>query len=439
MPVYLYTGEWQEYDHPFATKMLSYAAAGASHLVLAFHVYTEPWAEYNYTSGSVKQLYEMPEAERKDLLNKLHSVGTEVILSTGGESAGQVWVDTDPAEYAQHFCGMAAELEVDGVDFDLEYLPALFGQSLSDRFPKWNTDVIAECKKHFNGYITSAPQTPYVMPAWAGEYGYDKYGFDRLLIQYYNQGTWSNEHVKDGMFGSSSGSIPDLMKRNPDAPKDRFVVGKPLIAGDGNDSATFTDEELKAWGCEAWANLGWRGGFMFWMGHWDNPLAQMKVKLFSAPCPGEDDTPVTTSSTTTTPPTQPPTEVPTEASTTAEQTPPPTQPPTSSTTSTTPQPPTSSTTSTTPQPPTDGPTPAPTVSGDVAYDTICEGGSPSDPVNAACIARVTKDPGWVATCQANCLTLGPGGCLQKDFFTSYDGSVDSVLACVSANYPYCSY
>jgi hypothetical protein len=417
MPVYLYTGEWDENDYPFATKIMAYAAAGASHLVLAFHVYTDDWAQFNYTSGSVKQLYEMPEADRKTLMDKLHAVGTQVIISTGGQTAGSTWADVSPAEYAKHLCGMAADLGVDGVDFDLEEVLPGFGPSMTEKIPKWNTDVIAECKKYFNGYITSAPQSPYVMPSWSGQYGFDKYGYEKLFIQYYNQGEWSGEDVKDGMFGNTSGSIPDLMKRNPDAPKDRFVVGKPLLKDDGTDNAKFTDEELKAWGCEAWKNLGWRGGFMFWQGHWNNPVAQMKVTMFSKPCPGEEDDDTTTSSST-------PTPAPTAASTI------PTPEPTAASTMPTPAPTSSSSTSTTPSGGQTGAT-------DGIYDTICEGGDPSDPAIAGCIAQVKSEAWWIGACQANCLTLGPGGCLHESWCTGYDGSAESLLGCVRSQYPYC--
>lgn len=256
----------------------SAASAGYNVIILAFYLLDKP-VDIVYAWSNV-----CTEAQRKETLDYLHSKGSILLMSAGGDSIAP-YEQITGTEYGTRTAAFAKQYGFDGVDYDLEnFNPGLtYGSLNSQQIIDWLSDCTTACKNVLGdkGIISFAPQSPYFspigssIPTWAGPLG----GFvgvnakvgdkiDFYNIQFYNQG--SDMYVDyQNLFINSGTSLPFtsvLQISDAGIPLNKIVVGKPMLASDAS-TGYVNLSSLGLWFNQAKQELNWNAGLMFWQWH----------------------------------------------------------------------------------------------------------------------------------------------------------------------------
>eukprot|EP01057_Protomagalhaensia_wolfi_P000852 Protomagalhaensia_wolfi_Nauph_80__851@NODE_1492_length_1504_cov_31_524915_g1156_i0_p1_GENE_NODE_1492_length_1504_cov_31_524915_g1156_i0NODE_1492_length_1504_cov_31_524915_g1156_i0_p1_ORF_typecomplete_len439_score77_10Glyco_hydro_18/PF00704_28/3_6e09DUF4849/PF16141_5/0_017T3SS_needle_F/PF09392_10/0_19T3SS_needle_F/PF09392_10/1_8e044_1_CTD/PF05902_13/1_1_NODE_1492_length_1504_cov_31_524915_g1156_i01871416 len=233
------------------------ANAGTSHLMSSFLV---P-GQAGFTNGeadTVAVWSRLSSSDQASIVNKLHSVGSELLLVSAGGHYGTIYLNYEPNNWADIVCGHAKEKHYDGVDMDLEN----FSGAQAAQFVPWAIAATQRCYNYVS-HVTHAPQSPYFHSGWGNAYDKLVDYVDHLLVQFYNQGytahtDYQSTFVKD----ASWPTWQDLANTHPQA-KQKFVVGKYVYPGFGG-SGMFTPDQFAEAVQRAERELGYNAGIMIW-------------------------------------------------------------------------------------------------------------------------------------------------------------------------------
>ena len=180
-------------------------------------------------------------------INTVRSSGKKVLLSFGGGTVGNAdyayWSTRVPqlaailASYVQNPAvqGGGPAVQFDGIDLDFEDTGALSGigydgvQFLSDL-----TTALRALLPSGQYLITHAPQTPYLLPGFAGPGGmymkiWENVGtsIDFLNVQYYNNPQYDGGNTVTGVVQAYLA----VLEANPTLPASKNILGLPVAAG----------------------------------------------------------------------------------------------------------------------------------------------------------------------------------------------------------------
>jgi len=215
-----------------------------------------------------------------------HQKGAVVLVSAGGATESPYTLNA--TTYGQTVAQWAQTNNLDGVDFDLENLGTgfTFGAMSGDQVVAWMVAATKAARAVFpagTGYISHAPQAPYIGPVggdpqtyWAGTSGgytavYLAGGIDFLNVQFYNQGA-ADYTTYASLFTQSSSDFPGTAVQQIAGygiPLSAIVVGKPVQTSDAN-SGYVTPADLSTFFTQA-AGMGWNAGVMGWQWSSSNP------------------------------------------------------------------------------------------------------------------------------------------------------------------------
>jgi len=235
--------------------------------------------------------------KQKEIIDYAHSKNAKIMLSAGGatEHLEMMVANYQGTDYGERAAQAVLDLDLDGLDFDLELEPGNNGPFLDGSMQQF----LIECSQAARDIlgdeklISHAPQGPY-LGSWAGpSLGYtfvmtNHLGLiDFLNIQFYNQG--SDQYVDySGLFLKADGwtsetAVLEMIQNGVEA--SQIVVGKP-IGPVGFASNGYVDpNDLNSWTCQFEANHGYKiGGFMNWMYPGPNDSVIEFGKKVSAAC-----------------------------------------------------------------------------------------------------------------------------------------------------------
>ena len=125
--------------------ILGAVQGGYNVIILAFAIPT--------TSGTIQpvdavlQWSSLPESQRDNIVNQVHSAGAVLLISVGGSTWGVPTTSQEIANYQNlgvEAGKLATLLGVDGVDFDLEEFSPSFSQDVA----KWVAQISIDAKKN---------------------------------------------------------------------------------------------------------------------------------------------------------------------------------------------------------------------------------------------------------------------------------------------------
>eukprot|EP00382_Lankesteria_abbotti_P003266 CAMPEP_0113848312 /NCGR_PEP_ID=MMETSP0372-20130328/2405_1 /TAXON_ID=340204 /ORGANISM="Lankesteria abbotti" /LENGTH=303 /DNA_ID=CAMNT_0000817777 /DNA_START=99 /DNA_END=1006 /DNA_ORIENTATION=- /assembly_acc=CAM_ASM_000359 len=223
----------------------------------------------------------MDDADKQACLDYVHSKGSKLIVSSGG--ATEIPYSYDATDYGQALASAALTNGFDGVDFDMELLPAGFGDNPT--YYQWLVTATTVTRQAFidagkpEMEISHAPQAPYFGP-WAGSNkGYTQLMIDlgdvvdHYLIQYYNQqscsyDSYSSIFVTAGNCWASDTALLEIQTSLGAANSHLFnklTLGKPLNQQDAYNTGFVPMNTLQQYICKAEQEIGYTGGVMVWM------------------------------------------------------------------------------------------------------------------------------------------------------------------------------
>ena len=264
--------------------------------MLAFMLAGQLWADHRDALSIWMTI--LNESDRQEVLDYAHSKGAKILVSLGGgtdhiDTAGGAILAGKGAEYADIGVQAVLDYGLDGLDFDLELSPGNSQPFKSGAMHIFMNQALQTARQRLpKPYVIShAPMGPYAS-TWAGsDRGYIKWmlenqdNVDFISVQYYNQNdyyTYETTFKQSTMYPGSS--VKELIEAG--IHPEKVVVGKPLTANDASNGIIDVNT-LAAWGCQAYEEIGFVGGYMTWMFRNDNVAASASwAAALNAPCVG---------------------------------------------------------------------------------------------------------------------------------------------------------
>ncbi|AYV76418.1 MAG: chitinase-like protein cluster D [Terrestrivirus sp.] len=226
---------------------------------------------------------------QKQTIDYAHERGAKILVSAGGGTDETVY-EMDPATFAGLVCRWAIDNNLDGVDYDLEYIQNgfLIPGKTSDETYEWfkQLNITSRTILGPDRIISHAPQAPYLSQpghsgTWAGTLGgYVKVfndaknnggSIDYLNIQFYNQGDTYNSYQTifiDGAPNFPFSAINQVATQGPNIEILPIPLGSLVYGTYLHDGSGFHDpEQIKQFMARANNELGWNAGTMLWL--WD--------------------------------------------------------------------------------------------------------------------------------------------------------------------------
>jgi len=219
-----------------------------------------------------------PAQTRQEILDYVHSHNAKLMLSIGGatEHLESMIANNQGRSYGLSAAQAAADLNFDGVDFDLELQPGNNQPFLDGSFQTFLIDCTNAARSILgdSSLISHAPQAPY-LGQWAGPtLGYvavlEHTSIDFLNIQFYNQGpgeytTYENLMINEGEDSWLAGSAVKEMI-DSGVPVGKIVIGKPIGPTGYANNGYVPPIQLKEFACRFKTEFGLEvNGFMTWM------------------------------------------------------------------------------------------------------------------------------------------------------------------------------
>ena len=221
---------------------------------------------------------------RREILNYAHDHGCSILASAGG-ATDYNYAQSLPENYANIVCDYILANELDGVDYDLEFIqPGFVAPNLqtAQQTIDWLVKLTDTTRSRLGPYalISHAPQQPYMNTlgqsnTWAGiSGGYSGVensttNIDFYNVQCYNQND-NNYNSFNNIFITSGQDFPYSAFTQTNIPLNKLVMGKPMRQTDASTGYQ-TPQALNQILTQAKSSISYIGSVMTWQYPYNEP------------------------------------------------------------------------------------------------------------------------------------------------------------------------